>query len=146
MKTYSAKPDHIERQWWVVDAASAPLGRVASRVATLLRGKHKPMYTPHMDTGDHVIIVNCEQLQVTGSKMDQKVYDRYSGYHSGRRETTLRDRMEKNEAADVVRDAVKGMLPKNPLGRSMFSKLKVYAGSEHPHAAQNPQVLDLFQD
>lgn len=142
MKTYSAKPSDVERKWFVVDAATVPLGRMATRVATLLRGKHKPIYTPHIDTGDHVIVINADQLQLTGQKMDQKIYDRYSGYSSGRFERTAREQM-KLDSTELVRSAVKGMLPKGKLGRQMFTKLKVYAGSEHPHAPQKPEQLEL---
>lgn len=142
MKTYSAKPSDVERKWFVVDAASAPLGRMATRVATMLCGKHKPMYTPHIDTGDHVIVINADQLQLTGLKMDQKIYDRYSGYTGGRYERTAREQME-IDSTEMVRAAVKGMLPKTKLGRQMITKLKVYAGSEHPHTAQNPEPLEL---
>lgn len=142
MKTYSAKASDIERRWWIVDAGKAPLGRLASEVAAVLRGKHKPIYTPHVDVGDHVVIVNCDNLVLTGKKLDGKTYDRYSGYHSGRREVSARERIEDDSAA-VVFDAVRGMLPKNRLGRQMLTKLKVYAGSEHPHAAQQPAELEL---
>jgi large subunit ribosomal protein L13 len=142
VKTYSAKAADIERQWWIVDAASASLGRLASEVASILRGKNKPIYTPHVDTGDHVIVINCDQLVLTGRKLDGKIYDRYSGYHGGRTEVTARERVA-NEPEEVVRDAVRGMLPKNRLGRQMLTKLKVYRGSEHPHGAQQPQPLTL---
>ncbi|RKZ14813.1 50S ribosomal protein L13 [bacterium] len=142
MKTYSAKPSDVERKWFVVDAASAPLGRMATQVATLLRGKHKPMYTPHIDTGDHVVIINSDQLQLTGQKMDQKIYDRYSGYTGGRYERTAREQLE-IDSTEMVRSAVRGMLPKTKLGRQMITKLKVYTGSEHPHTAQNPETFEL---
>ena len=142
MKTYSAKSSDVQRKWFVVDAASAPLGRMATQVATLLRGKHKPMYTPHVDTGDHVIVINADQLQLTGQKMDQKVYDRYSGYTGGRYERTAREQLEL-DSTEMVLSAVRGMLPKTKLGRQMLTKLKVYAGSEHPHAAQNPEVFEV---
>ena len=142
MKTYSAKSSDVERKWFVIDAASAPLGRMATQVATLLRGKHKPMYTPHVDTGDHVIVINADQLQLSGQKMDQKVYDRYSGYTGGRYERTAREQLEL-DSTEMVRAAVRGMLPKTKLGRQMITKLKVYAGSEHPHAAQNPEAFEL---
>ena len=142
MKTYSAKSSDVERKWFVIDAASAPLGRMATQVATLLRGKHKPMYTPHVDTGDHVIVINADQLQLSGQKMDQKVYDRYSGYTGGRYERTAREQLEL-DSTEMVRAAVRGMLPKTKLGRQMIAKLKVYSGSEHPHAAQNPEALEL---
>ena len=142
MKTYSAKSSDVERKWFVIDAASAPLGRMATQVATLLRGKHKPMYAPHVDTGDHVIVINADQLQLSGQKMDQKVYDRYSGYTGGRYERTAREQLEL-DSTEMVRAAVRGMLPKTKLGRQMIAKLKVYSGSEHPHAAQNPEALEL---
>jgi large subunit ribosomal protein L13 len=141
-KTYSATPDDIERDWHVVDATNLPVGRLASRIAHVLRGKHKPMYTPHVDTGDHVIVVNCDDLVLTGRKMDGKTYHSYSGYHSGHRELTARQRVE-TDSASVVHDAVRGMLPKNRLGKQMLTKLKVYAGSEHPHAAQRPEELPV---
>jgi large subunit ribosomal protein L13 len=115
---------------------------MATQVATLLRGKHKPMYTPHVDTGDHVIVINADQLQLSGQKMDQKVYDRYSGYTGGRYERTAREQLEL-DSTEMVRAAVRGMLPKTKLGRQMIAKLKVYSGSEHPHAAQNPEAFEL---
>ena len=142
MKTYSAKSSDVERKWFVVDAASAPLGRMATQVATLLRGKHKPMYTPHIDTGDHVIVINADQLQFSGQKMDQKIYERYSGYTGGRYERTAREQLE-IDSTEMVLSAVRGMLPKTKLGRQMITKLKVYTGSEHPHAAQNPEVFEV---
>jgi large subunit ribosomal protein L13 len=142
VKTYSAKSSDVQRKWFVVDAASAPLGRMATQVATLLRGKHKPMYTPHVDTGDHVIVINADQLQLTGQKMDQKVYDRYTGYTGGRYERTAREQLEL-DSTEMVLSAVRGMLPKTKLGRQMITKLKVYTGSEHPHAAQNPEVFEV---
>ncbi len=142
MKTYSAKPSDVERKWFVVDAASAPLGRMATQVATLLRGKHKPIYTPHIDTGDHVIVINSDQLQLTGLKMDQKIYDRYSGYTGGRYVRTAREQME-IDSTEMVLSAVRGMLPKNKLGRQMITKLKIYAGSDHPHTAQSPEAFEL---
>ena len=142
MKTYSAKSSDVQRKWFVIDAASAPLGRMATQVATLLRGKHKPMYTPHVDTGDHVIVINADQLQLTGLKMDQKVYDRYTGYTGGRYERTAREQLEL-DSTEMVRSAVRGMLPKTKLGRQMITKLKVYTGSEHPHSAQNPEVFEV---
>ena len=142
MKTYSAKASDVERKWYVVDAASAPLGRLATQVATLLRGKHKPIYTPHVDTGDHVIVINADQLQLTGLKLDQKTYDRYSGYQSGRYVRTAREQLE-IDSTEMVVAAVRGMLPKNRLGRQMITKLKVYAGSEHPHAPQKPETFEL---
>ncbi len=142
VKTYSAKAADIERRWWIVDASAAPLGRLASEIACILRGKNKPIYTPHIDTGDHVIVINCEKLVFTGRKLDGKIYDRYSGYHGGRKEVTARERVA-NEPEEVVRDAVRGMLPKNRLGRQMLTKLKVYAGCDHPHEAQQPEALTL---
>jgi large subunit ribosomal protein L13 len=142
VKTYSAKSGDVVRKWFVVDAASAPLGRMASQVATLLRGKHKPIYTPHIDTGDHVIVINADQLQLTGLKMDQKIYDRYSGYTGGRSVRTAREQLEL-DSTEMVRSAVRGMLPKNKLGRQMITKLKIYAGSDHPHIAQSPEAFEL---
>lgn len=142
MKTYSAKAGEIEHDWYVVDAADIPLGRLATRIATVLRGKHKPMFTPHMDTGDHVVVVNASAVKLTGRKLDQKIYDRYSGYPSGRRTRTAREMLEKRPE-EVITLAVRGMLPKNRLGRQIIKKLKVYAGAEHPHAAQRPEPLDL---
>ena len=142
MKTYSAKPHEIDRKWYVVDCSTAPLGRISTRVATILRGKHKPMYTPHMDTGDHVIVINADQLVLTGAKMSDKTYARYSGFQSGLRERTAQEQMDRDSTVLVVH-AVKGMLPKNRLGRQMLSKLKVYAGSEHPHASQKPEPLTI---
>jgi len=140
LKTYSAKPAEIERQWYVADASTQPLGRLASRVAIVLRGKHKPMYTPHMDTGDHVVIVNAEKLVLSGLKMQQKIYQRYSGYTGGRSERTAEEQL-KLDPTEMVRQAVRGMLPKTRLGRQMIQKLKIYTGSEHPHEAQKPQEL-----
>jgi large subunit ribosomal protein L13 len=142
VKTYSAKSGDVERKWFVVDAASAPLGRMATQVATLLRGKHKPMYTPHIDTGDHVIVINSDQLQLSGLKMDQKIYDRYSGYTGGRYVRTAREQME-IDSTEMILSAVRGMLPKNKLGRQMITKLKVYTGSDHPHTAQSPEAFEL---
>ena len=140
MKTYMANPDKIERKWYVVDATGYTLGRLASEVAKVLRGKNKPQFTPHVDTGDYVIVVNADKIKVTGKKMDQKIYYNHSDYVGGMRETTLREMMAK-KPEKVVELAVKGMLPKGPLGRSMFTKLHVYAGPEHEQAAQKPEVL-----
>ena len=140
MKSYMATAEGVERKWYVVDAEGQTLGRLASNVATVLRGKNKPTYTPHIDTGDYVIIVNAEKIKVTGKKLDQKVYFSHSDYPGGVRETTLREMLAK-KPADVVEIAVKGMLPKGPLGRKMLDKLHVYAGAEHPHKAQNPETL-----
>jgi large subunit ribosomal protein L13 len=142
VKTYSAKPHEVERDWFVVDAQDQTLGRLATRVATLLRGKHKPIYTPHVDCGDYVIVVNADKIHVTGQKLDQKIYYRHSGYPGGLKEVTLRRRLETHPER-VVESAVRGMLPKTRLGRKMFKKLKVYAGPEHPHEAQQPTSLEL---
>ena len=142
MKTFSAKPHEVERQWFVVDAQGQTLGRLATQVATILRGKHKPIYTPHVDCGDYVIVVNANQIHVTGQKLDQKMYYRHSGYPGGLKHVTLRRRLETHPER-VIESAVRGMLPKNRLGRKMFKKLKVYAGSDHPHEAQQPKMLDL---
>ena len=140
MKTYMANPDKIERKWYVVDADGQTLGRLASEVAKVLRGKNKPVYTPHIDTGDYVIIINAEKVAVTGKKLDQKVYYHHSDYVGGMKETTLKEMLAK-KPEDVIYLGVKGMLPKGPLGRSMIKKLHVYAGPEHKHEAQKPEVL-----
>ncbi len=140
MKSYMASPATIERKWYVVDATGYTLGRLASEVAKVLRGKNKPIFTPHIDTGDFVIIVNADKIKVTGKKMDQKMYYRHSDYVGGFKSSTLREMMDK-KPEDVLKLAVKGMLPKGPLGRQMIKKLNVYAGPEHPHAAQKPEVL-----
>ena len=140
MKTYMANPAKVEKKWYVVDAEGQTLGRLASEVAKVLRGKNKPVYTPHVDTGDYVIIVNADKVAVTGKKMDQKIYYHHSDYVGGMKETTLKDMMAK-KPEKVLELAVKGMLPKGPLGRSMIKKLHVYAGPEHNHAAQKPEVL-----
>ena len=140
MKTFMASPATIDRKWYVVDAANKTLGRLTSEVAKILRGKHKAIFTPHIDTGDYVIIVNADKIKVTGRKLDQKIYFRHTDYVGGVKETTLREMMAK-KPEKVVELAVKGMLPKGPLGRQMFTKLHVYAGPEHPHAAQKPEVL-----
>ena len=140
MQTYMANPDKIERKWYVVDAAGCTLGRLASGVASVLRGKNKPQFTPHVDTGDYVIIINADKIKVTGKKLDQKVYYNHSDYVGGMRETTLKEMMAK-KPEKVVELAVKGMLPNGPLGRTMYKKLCVYAGSEHKHEAQKPEVL-----
>ncbi len=142
MKTYSARPKDIHREWFIVDAAGVPLGRLATRAATILRGKHKPMYTPSMDTGDNVIVINAEKVTMTGKKAQSKKYYRHSGYPGGLKEITFEKMMAKDPTR-VIELAIKGMLPHNSLGRAMFKKLKVYAGSEHPHAAQHPKILDL---
>ena len=135
-----ASPATIDRKWYVVDAADMTLGRMASEVAKVLRGKNKPIFTPHMDTGDYVIIVNAEKIKVTGKKMDQKIYYRHSDYVGGMKETKLKDKLAK-KPEEVIELAVKGMLPKGPLGRQMYKKLFVYAGPDHKHAAQKPEVL-----
>lgn len=140
MKTYMASPATIERKWYVVDATEMTLGRLASEVAKVLRGKNKPTFTPHLDTGDYVIVVNAEKVSVTGRKLDQKIYYRHSEYVGGMKETTLREMMAK-KPEKVVELAVKGMLPKGPLGRQMYKKLFVYTGSDHKHQAQKPEVL-----
>lgn len=140
MNTFMASPAVIERKWYVVDAAGCTLGRLASEIAKVLRGKNKPTYTPHIDTGDYVIVVNAEKIDVTGRKLDQKMYYSHSDYVGGLKETTLREMLAK-KPEKVIELAVKGMLPKGPLGRQMFTKLHVYAGAEHPHAAQKPETL-----
>lgn len=140
MKTFMASPATIDRKWYVVDAEGMTLGRLASEVAKILRGKNKPTFTPHMDTGDYVIVVNAEKIKVTGKKLDQKIYHHHSEYVGGMKEATLREKMDK-KPEQVVELAVKGMLPKGPLGRQMYRKLFVYAGPEHKHAAQKPEVL-----
>ena len=142
MQTYMANPDKIERKWYVVDAEGCTLGRLASGVASVLRGKNKPQFTPHVDTGDYVIVVNADKIKVTGKKMDQKIYYNHSDYVGGMKETTLKEMMAK-KPEKVVELAVKGMLPKGPLGREMYTKLFVYAGPEHKHAAQKPEVLEI---
>ena len=140
MKSFMASPATIERKWYVVDATGYTLGRLASEVAKVLRGKNKAVFTPHIDTGDYVIVVNADKIQVTGKKLDQKIYYRHSEYVGGMKETTLREMMAK-KPEKVVELAVKGMLPKGPLGRQMYTKLHVYAGPEHNHQAQKPEVL-----
>ena len=140
MNSFMANPDKIERKWYVVDADGQTLGRLASEVAKVLRGKNKPVFTPHVDTGDYVIIVNADKIKVTGKKMDQKIYYNHSDYVGGMKETTLKEMMAKKPER-VLELAVKGMLPKGPLGRTMIKKLHVYAGPEHNHAAQKPEVL-----
>lgn len=143
MKTYMAKAQDIERKWYVVDAEGVVLGRLASQVASILRGKHKPTYTPHVDTGDHVIVINCDKVVLTGNKLDDKVKKSYSGYPGGLKTTIYRKYLaEKSDEA--VYKAIKGMLPKNRLGRAMIKKLRTYKGAEHNHQAQKPEVLKLF--
>lgn len=142
MKSYVAKPQEVERKWYVVDAEGKTLGRLATQVATILRGKHKPTFTPHVDTGDFVIILNAEKVKLTGKKLDQKMYRWHTGYPGGLKERTYRD-MINNKPEKVVFSAIKGMLPKNKLGRQMVKKLRVYRGTEHGHQAQQPEVLDI---
>lgn len=142
MKSFMASPSTIERKWFVVDAEGKTLGRLASEVAKVLRGKNKPIYTPHIDTGDYVIIVNAEKVQTTGKKLDQKMYYHHSEYVGGMKETTLREMLNKKPEF-VITHAVKGMLPKGPLGRQMLKKLHVYVGPEHKHAAQKPEALEI---
>jgi large subunit ribosomal protein L13 len=142
MKTYVAKEHEVKKNWYVVDAANRTLGRLATQVAMRLRGKHKPIFTPHADTGDFVVVVNADKVALTGRKLDRKVYYRYSGYMGGLKEITARKLLDKRPE-DIVRFAVRGMLPKNSLGRRQLKKLKVYAGPEHPHQAQQPQELEI---
>ena len=142
MKSFMASPSTVDRKWYVVDAEGKTLGRLASEVANVLRGKKKPIYTPHIDTGDYVIVVNAEKVVTTGKKLDQKKYYHHSEYVGGMKEATLKEMMQKKPEF-VITHAVKGMLPKGPLGRQMLTKLHVYAGPEHNHAAQKPEVLDI---
>ena len=142
MKSFMASPATITREWYVVDAEGKTLGRLASEIAKVLRGKNKPIYTPHMDCGDNVIVINAEKITVTGKKMDQKVYYHHSGWIGGMKTATLKEKLAK-KPEDVMYLAVKGMLPKGPLGRSMIKKLHIYAGAEHPHAAQQPKALEF---
>lgn len=143
MKTFSAKPGEVNSDWFVIDAEGKVLGRLATEIAHRLRGKHKPEYTPHIDTGDHIVVINADKVRVTGSnKPKQKTYYSHSGYPGNLKSTTLEKQMEKAPNR-VIETAVKGMLPRNPLGRAMFKKLRVYAGTEHPHTAQQPQTLEL---
>jgi large subunit ribosomal protein L13 len=142
VKTYTPKSQDIDHAWWIVDAEGETLGRLASKIAPILRGKHKPSFAPNLDVGDFVVVINCDKIVVTGNKMDEKMYYRHSGYPGGLTETVLRDNLRRFPDRPL-REAVKGMLPKNALGRKMLSKLKIYSGSEHPHAAQKPTVLEL---
>ena len=142
MKTFSAKPDSVKRDWYVVDASGKTLGRLASEIATRLRGKHKPEFTPHVDTGDYIVVVNAEKVHVTGKKASDKMYYRHSGFPGGIKEANFETLIAK-KPEQVLELAVKGMMPRNPLGRAMLSKLKVYAGAEHPHTAQQPQALEI---
>lgn len=141
-KTYTPKPADITREWWIVDAEGQTLGRLATKVASILRGKHKPIFATHMDVGDFVIIINAEKIRVTGNKEEEKTYYRHSGYPGGITAVTLRNQRA-NFPERILEIAIKGMLPKNSLGRQMYKKLKVYAGTEHPHAAQQPKTLEL---
>ncbi len=141
-KTKSFRNEDVERKWYVIDATNKTVGRMASEIAKVLRGKHKPTYTPHVDTGDYVIVVNAEKIRFTGSKMDQKKYITYSGYPGGQKSKTARQMMDRKPTF-IVEKSIKGMLPKNRLGRDMFRKLYVYAGSEHPHEAQQPEELNF---
>ncbi len=140
MKTFSAKPQEVDHQWYVVDAAEQTLGRLASEIARRLRGKHKAIYTPHVDTGDYIVVVNADKIAVTGDKRQQKMYYRHTGYIGNMRSASFEQMIQK-KPEEVLRLAVKGMLPRNPLGRAMLKKLKIYAAAEHPHAAQQPQEL-----
>ena len=142
MKTYAVRASEIERRWWVVDARDQTLGRLATRIAVLLEGKHKPIYSPHIDTGDHVVVVNAEKVRVTGDKLRQKTYYRHSNYPGGLKAETLATVLGRKPEL-VIERAVKGMLPQNRIGRGMFRKLKVYRGAEHPHAAQQPTTVEL---
>ena len=142
MKTYNAKPGEIARDWYLVDAEGQTLGRLATRLADLLRGKGKPQYTPHVDTGDFVVVVNAEKIAVTGKKLDEKIYYRHSGYPGGLKSRPLRDELERRPT-EVLRKAVKGMLPRNRLARQQLGKLKIYAGPDHPHEAQAPTTLEV---
>jgi len=142
MRTYTPKADEIEHNWWVVDAAGKPLGRLATEVARLIRGKHKPIFTPHLDTGDHVVVLNAAKVMLTGRKADQKTYFRHSGYMGGERHIPFR-RMIEQRPERVIELAVHGMLPKSALGRRLRTKLKVYEGSEHPHQSQQPQTFEI---
>lgn len=142
MKTFSAKSETVKRDWYVVDASGKTLGRLCSELAIRLRGKHKPVYTPHVDTGDYLVVINAEKIHTTGTKLTDKKYHRFTGYIGNLKTETLGQALERHPER-VIETGVKGMLPKNPLGRAMFRKLKVYAGPNHPHTAQQPQVLDI---
>mgnify|MGYP003390877209 CR=1 FL=1 len=142
MKTYVAKPGEVEKKWVLIDAKGLVVGRLATIIANRLRGKHNPVYTPHVDTGDYLVVVNAEKIAVTGNKLNDKLYHRFTGYIGNLKTETLAQALERHPER-VIEIAVKGMLPKNPLGRAMYKKLKVYKGAEHPHAAQQPQVLDI---
>ena len=142
MKTFTAKPSEVKRDWFVIDAEGKTLGRMATEIAHRLRGKHKPEYTPHIDTGDHIVVVNAGKIRVTGTKLDNKVYHRHTGYPGGIRSVVLKDLLD-SKPERVIENAIRGMLPKNPLGRAMFRKLHVYAGADHKHQSQQPKVLKV---
>jgi len=142
MKTFSAKPETVKRDWFVIDAENKVLGRLATEIARRLRGKHKAEYTPHVDTGDYIVVINAEKVAVTGNKFKNKIYHHHTGYPGGLKSVTF-DKLQATKPEMIIEKAVKGMLPKNPLGRDMFRKLKVYAGSEHNHAAQQPKALEI---
>ena len=142
MKTFSAKTDSVQRDWFVVDASGKTLGRLCTEVARRLRGKHKPVYTPHVDTGDYIVVINADKVAVTGRKMNDKIYHRFTGYIGNMKSMPLKDLLARHPER-VIEIGVKGMLPKNPLGRAMYRKLKVYSGTEHPHTAQQPQALEI---
>ena len=142
MKSFIAKPAEVERKWYVVDADGKTLGRLASEVASVLRGKNKPTFTPHVDCGDYVIVINAEKVAVTGKKRNEKIYKKHTGYPGGLREITF-DKLQQKKPEEIIRHAVKGMLPDGKLGRQMFKKLKVYAGAEHPHTAQKPETMEI---
>ena len=142
MKSYIAKPQEVERKWYVLDAEGKTLGRLATEAASILRGKRKPIYTPHVDTGDYVIVINAEKIEVTGKKRKEKIYKRHTGYPGGLREITF-EKLQAKKPDEIIRHAVKGMLPKGPLGYAMIKKLKVYADATHPHSAQQPKPLEI---
>ena len=142
MKTWNAKPNEVERKWWVVDATGQTLGRLATQIATTLRGKDKPQFTPHVDTGDFVVVLNSDKINIKGNKAFDKMYYRHTGYFGGLKETTYKDMLEKDPDF-IIQNAVKGMLPKNKLSNQIIKKLKIYRGTEHPHDAQNPQLMTL---
>ena len=142
MKTYSAKPENVQREWFVIDAAEQTLGRLATEVARRLKGKHKPEYTPHVDTGDYIVVINADKVRVTGTKTKDKIYYHHTGFPGGLKSISF-DKLQDKKPEMIIELAVKGMLPKNPLGRAMYKKMKVYAGAEHPHVAQQPQELKL---
>jgi len=142
MKTFSAKPETVKRDWFVIDAEDKVLGRLATEIARRLRGKHKAEYTPHVDTGDYIVVINAEKVVVTGNKFENKIYHHHTGYPGGLKSVTF-EKLQATKPEMIIEKAVKGMLPKNPLGRDMFRKLKVYAGSEHNHAAQQPKALEI---